>query len=270
MLKSCAPNAILFTGGDADTDAAWYAQYVEGFRQDVTVIPVGALSSPWYVWALKEKTHLIPAVAPISWSQEQILSMHPYKWKANEVSIPVSEAVRQEFHLGSEVQQMEWLVEPDLSSDQKTYLSGSLAIMVDIIKTNAWERPVYLSVCMIPPKGLEGYLQVSGITSRLLPVRPGGGVAAIDIAKTREVLLNPGNFHSIEGVKAKDYSRVAQLPSNYRTAFLSLIQYYHQTGERQELKETLKAMKTSVPEQIVAIDPGLSSMLEQLEAELDK
>jgi len=69
MLRSCDDNAILFTGGDAEAGSAWYLQYVEGFRRDVTVIPVAVLRWPWYVLALKEKRDLIPAGAPISWSR---------------------------------------------------------------------------------------------------------------------------------------------------------------------------------------------------------
>lgn len=271
MLKSCAPNAILFTGGDADTDAAWYLQYVKHFRQDVTVIPIGALKRPWYVLTIKENTDLVPALAPISWSRDQILSMHPYKWKPNKIFIPISEAVRKKYQLGEDIQWLEWLIEPNLSDNQRTYLSTDVAVMADIIRTNAWNRPIYFSFGCNPAKtkGLVNYLQVSGITQRLLPAKVGEYIPLLEVEKTEEVLLDPENFRNIENVTKKDYSRIASILRNYRVAFMKLLQYYKQSGNLNKVKEVLAAMETTLPEHVVPMTPGFWKWIEKLKRDLD-
>jgi hypothetical protein len=70
-LESCAPNALLFTQGDNDTYPLWYAQEVEGIRNDVRVINLSLIGVDWYIEQLKYRWNNSPPVK-ISFTDQQI------------------------------------------------------------------------------------------------------------------------------------------------------------------------------------------------------
>lgn len=210
-LASCEPNAILFTIGDNDTFPLWYAQEIEGFRTDVRIVCSTLLPTDWYIDQMQRRAYK-SAPLPISFTHKQYVdgtrdfmiydysgpfakdtisittlidSIKSNKYKieyaqgkytnafpSKNVRIPVS---RNQVIKNKVVpQKMYDSIVDNIYIKLPNAIYKHNMIMLDIIRNNNWERPIYFSGGSFDPEDyiwMKDYLQLSGMCYKLVPVK---------------------------------------------------------------------------------------------------
>ena len=210
-LQSVAPNSILFTYGDNDSFPVWCAQDVLGIRQDVRVANLSYIQAGWYIDMMRQKafnSDPLPLSIPSRKYVEGVRTQLPV---VNRIDKPVDlkEIVRFAGEDGKDylvdatgqgdymnyIPTNKLLIPVDTSlvlsngtvkkrfekrmtapmvwdySDTYVY-KGDLAIM-DLLSTNGWKRPVYISTTVPSDqyKGLEKFFIQEGLAYRISPVK---------------------------------------------------------------------------------------------------
>jgi hypothetical protein len=260
-LESCAPNAILFTGGDNDTFPLWYAQEVEGIRTDVRVVVLSYYNTDWYIDQTMHKQYESEAFPyTLSLKQYQQGGPNDYLRFVNNDKIKVLDAkqyidaLSKEFaglrgDGGNIVPSRNFALSVDtahveelgfISKEQQPYLTPMMVwrltkgglekkdlAILDLMVTNNWDRPIYFNPTSLAQinMDLNQYAIQEGMTSRLIPAKnPHPEKDYVNTSVAYDNMINKFGYRGLDDPKAyynEDYRGFVQ---NHRSALNSLAQ----------------------------------------------
>lgn len=299
-LNSCAPNAILFTYGDNDTFPLWYAQEVEGVRRDIRIVNLSLLAGPWYIDQIKRKAYESPAV-PISFTRDQyrdgrrdqVAVMERYKranmkeamefvasdlpqTKLTGYSVPLDYIPARNLFLpvDSALIVNNGIVKPEHANEivkelditlKNNFLNKSQLMVLDIISTNNWKRPIYFGIGMGSDAymGFEKYFQLEGAAYRLVPIETEDSgyydYGRIDSDILYDNVMNKFVWGNIKDPQVNiDYfhdNTIAVM--KYRNTFLRLATQLHEEGKDEKAVAVLDKSLEELPLSQIPVDNNL-------------
>lgn len=294
MLSSCDENAILFTGGDNDTYPLWYVQEVEGFRTDVRVIVLSYANAGWYVDQLYRKVNeseaLPLALTPENYksgglndylplvknpkingaiSAKQYLGLIKKESKALQASTGFGElntTPSDSFYIQTDLAEVRNKVPErfqNLMSDKlEVKLKGKALekkdlLILDLIDSNAWKRPIYFNFTSLNSVNLELQKNMvqEGTAYQLLPVvNPDDDSLLVDEEKMYDRLVKQGPWRDYkeESPYYNDYYK--GMVMNQRHQYNELARALLDTGKVDKAKETVAYALKVFPERLAPYD----------------
>jgi hypothetical protein len=280
MLQTCAKDAILFTNGDNDTFPLWYLQDVEGVRRDVRIVNLSLVNTPWYIQQMKKTPYYEEALAvPISFSETRIANIQPQIWEPRMIDLPVPAEAYARFGITdtavTNTGKISWLMRNTMQFGQTKAVRVQDLMVLDIIRTNQWKRPVFFAVTCAPDSkiGLDDYLWFHGLAMRLEPRRVSREDIGIDPGIIEQNLFHEPEgfsrtpqygykFRRVNDPKVYFDENITRLMLNLRTGYIRLAMYYANVDSNMEkAARALDRMEEVIPRSKIPMGWDLESNL---------
>lgn len=223
-LESCEKDAIIFCNGDNDTFPLWYAQEVEGVRTDIKVTNTSYLQADWYIDQMKRQQY-DSAPLPISWTPEQyggekrlvayvipnttdtipmrtgldfIASDDPRFKTVPRIAQPIDYLPAEYLYIPYDVDKLvqngtlqqgdtAFIHKPEMIFDfsKKQYLGRHELIILDMMETNRFERPMYYAITVGEDQriGMSKNFRQTGMAYQILPIEVRGTGTEVDLER---------------------------------------------------------------------------------------
>jgi len=293
-LNTCEPNAVIFTNGDNDTFPLWYNQEVEGVRTDVRVCNLSYFQTDWYVDQMKSKAYNSDPL-PITFTHDQyvqgkrdvIYLMEDPRVKGsvelqkaldfvkdddprtkleqadNAAYIPSKKlfmvidkaaVIRNKAVDPKDYDKIADTLTIDLGS--KRYITKDELMILDMIATNNWKRPIYFAITVGRDKylNLQDYFQLEGLAYKLVPIKtnPDGinfGKVSSDVMYKK--VMDEFKWGNMEKPNVYIDENNARMMMNIRNTFNRLASTFVDEGNNAKAVNVLDRCVELIPHKIV-------------------
>ena len=269
-LVSCKEDAIIFTNGDNDTFPLWYNQEVEDVRTDVRVCNLSYLQTDWYIDQMKREAYLSPPL-PISWGPKdyvsgtnEVISIRDIERRPLDVHTAFRIALDPDIRIDGEniipskqlyipVNKDDVIsagildstrydeIVPQLMMDftNKSRLTKSEMMVLEMLKENKWKRPMYFAVTVGDDYylGLNDHFELTGLAYQIMPVSSGGRGAGVNTKEMYENMMYKFRWGNVADPKVYLDENTLRMCRTHRMMFSQLI------GALIEENDTVRAKK---------------------------
>jgi len=164
---------------------------LEGIRTDVRVVNLSLANTGWYLQQLKNTSPRGARPLLFSLTNEELEAITYVPMDSASVELPSSRAARALERESREhglrlpsmpLESINWKIKPGLIYGGQGYLRPQDIAVYDIVLNNFGARPIYFALTVDPDgmMGLERYLRLDGLVSKVVPLKSVDPMSFVD------------------------------------------------------------------------------------------